>query len=240
MSMGDERRRSPDLLLIAARAPVPGTTKTRLGASIGMERAARLYRAFLVDLSRRFTPALAAKDGYDLGWAYTPADVDFAAVVAELGGVAASGAQFVPQEGDGWAARQANLLRWGPRHGYERTVLIASDSPHLPSGIAPQTFAALRTADVAIGRVDDGGYYLIGLTGFHDVFTGVPMGTGDAAGALLSRAGALGLGIVEMPPTFDIDEQEDLERLTAALAPDGAAAPATWAALNELGLRPSR
>ena len=46
---------NPNLLLIGARAPVPGTCKTRLGASIGMAAAATLYGAFLVDLSARFT-----------------------------------------------------------------------------------------------------------------------------------------------------------------------------------------
>ena len=44
------------LLLIAAKEPVPGMAKTRLGATIGMERAAALYAAFLVDLAARFTP----------------------------------------------------------------------------------------------------------------------------------------------------------------------------------------
>ena len=34
-----------ELLLIAAREPVAGETKTRLGATIGMDRAAMLYRA---------------------------------------------------------------------------------------------------------------------------------------------------------------------------------------------------
>ena len=42
--------------MIAARDPVPGATKTRLGAAIGMERAATLYRAFLQDLAARLTP----------------------------------------------------------------------------------------------------------------------------------------------------------------------------------------
>ena len=242
-----------NLFLIAARAPFPGATKTRLGATIGMERACRLYRAFLTDLALRFTPAPGADrpagcppgvgtqaPGYDLGWAFTPAEVDFASVLRDLVGVPPPpSVRFVAQEGDGWGPRQANLLRWGHDHGYERTVLVASDSPHLPRAIPDLAFAALADHDVALGRVHDGGYYLIGLRGCHDVFGGVPMGTASAADALLARAAALGLHVAELPSTFDVDEAADLEALRRALAPDGAAAPATWAALYELGLQRS-
>ena len=73
------------LFLIAAREPRPGQTKTRLGAAIGMDRAAALYAAFLVDLAARFTPCPDAEWEFDLGWAYTPADVDFRPVLTEIG-----------------------------------------------------------------------------------------------------------------------------------------------------------
>lgn len=225
-----------NLCLIAARAPVAGETKTRLGATIGMARAAALYRAFLTDLAVRFGRHCLATAGYDLGWAYTPAGFDFAALLAELGSPDGLTPHLVPQVGDGWGVRQANLLRWGHDHGYARTVLIASDSPHLPCSVVPAAFAALADHDVALGRVLDGGYYLIGLAGDHDVLTGVPMSSADAASALAARATGLGLRLAELPPTFDVDEAADLDRLRHELAPDGAAAPATWRALHALGL----
>ena len=226
------------LLLIAAREPLAGATKTRLGVAIGMERAACLYRGFLVDLARRFTPPSGAEADYDLGWAYTPGDADFAAVLTGLGVCPPAETRYVPQVGLCWSERQANLLRWGADQGYGATVLIASDSPHLTRRTVGAAFVALRSSPVTLGRVLDGGYYLIGLRGFHDVFSGVPMSTGMAADALVARAAALALPVAELPATFDIDEAEDLERLVAALAPTGAAAPATWAALHALDLVP--
>ena len=45
-----------DLFLFVARAPVPGEAKTRLGRTIGDDRAAALYAAFLTDICARFTP----------------------------------------------------------------------------------------------------------------------------------------------------------------------------------------
>ncbi len=225
------------LLLIAARAPVPGQCKTRLGASIGMERATALYAAFLRDIDARFTPCAEDDQGFDLGWAFTPPEVDFAAVL-EANGCARPPARvrFVPQEGDDWGVRQANLLRWGAEQGYARTVLIASDSPQLSLQIVQDAFAGLNQGDVALARSLDGGYSLIGMRGYHDLLTGVPMSTASAADALAARAATLGLRLAELPYTFDVDEAEDLELLRATLSPDGAAAPETWAALQRLGL----
>jgi rSAM/selenodomain-associated transferase 1 len=225
------------LLLIAAREPTPGQTKTRLGATIGMERAAALHAAFLVDLAARFTPVAEEGWGFDVAWAYTPAEADFGAVLRRIGCVCpAERVGFVPQAGDGWDVRQAHLLRWGWEHGYARTVLIASDSPQLPASVVRLAITVLEGGDVAIGRTLDGGYYLIGMRGFHDVLSGVPMSTASVADAVVARAIQRGLRLAELPATFDIDTEDDLDHLRAVLAPDGAAAPATWATLQRLGL----
>ena len=86
------------LFLIAAREPVPGKTKTRLGAAIGMVCAAALYAAFLVDLADRFMPGPGERRGFDVGWAYTPPDVDFARVLTKIGcPLPSSSVCFVPQ-----------------------------------------------------------------------------------------------------------------------------------------------
>src|ERR687897_90326 len=142
------RRESPvegrGLLLIAAREPAPGMAKTRLGATIGMARAAELYAAFLVDLAARFTPRQDEDWGFDIGWAFTPADVDFARVLQRIGcAPPPPEVRFVAQHGDSWDERQANILAWGHQQGYERTVLIGSDSPQLPSSVVRDAFAAL-------------------------------------------------------------------------------------------------
>ncbi len=229
-------RRSDNLLMIAARDPVPGTTKTRLGAAIGMERAATLYRAFLQDLAARLTPSATGPVAFDLAWTFSPPECDFRAVLAEVTGVAPGHIWYVAQDGDDWGTRQSNLLRWGAERGYPRSVLIASDSPQLERDVIEEAFSALESARVTIGRVHDGGYYLIGMSGHHDLLSGVPMSTGSAADDVVARAHVLGLAVAELPPTFDVDEAADLDRLITALTPDGAAAPATWAALAELGI----
>lgn len=226
-------RRAEDLLLIAARAPVPGYTKTRLGETIGDARAAALYSAFLADLANRFTTSAS----FQVAWAFTPLEFDFPNLIRTMGPPAASpDIRFVGQFGESWGERQTNLLRWGHEQGYAHTILMASDSPQLPLATVLRAFQLLRTRDVTFGRVHDGGYYLIGTSGFHDVLSGVPMSTASAADALAARIDELGLSCAELPCTFDIDVEDDLNLLVTALAPYGVAAPHTWRALIELGL----
>lgn len=227
-----------NLLLIAARAPVPGMTKTRLGATIGDDRAAALYRAFLADLAARFTPTAAAAAGYTVGWAFTPATADFPLILASICDDLHRPSLSVPQHGDDWGIRQTNLLRWGQEHGFERTVLIASDSPQLPGSIIEEAFALLAERDVVIGPVRDGGYYLIGVSGFHDVLSEVPMSTASVADAVRARVHAMRLRLGELATTFDIDTAADVPALIAHLAAAPASAPATLRALHCLDLMP--
>jgi rSAM/selenodomain-associated transferase 1 len=231
-------RESDRLLMIAARAPVPGATKTRLGRTIGMDRAAALARAFLADLAAKLTPA-SAEGGYDLAWTYSPPDVEFRQALCAIAGEMPATVRFQPQIADeDWGHRQRALLRWGHDEGYARSVLVASDSPQIQPGAIARAFAALETSAVVLGRVHDGGYYLIGQRGFHEVFEDVPMSTASAADALVARAASLGLRVAEVPGTFDVDVEADLDLLRSHLAACGGRdAPVTWRALRELGLR---
>ena len=78
-------RRGRGLFLIAASEPAPGKTKTRLGATDRHGTRGRPYAAFLVDLAARFTPCPDGRLGFDVGWAYTPAEVDFRRCAARIG-----------------------------------------------------------------------------------------------------------------------------------------------------------
>ena len=230
--------RSRPLLMIAARAPIAGSTKTRLGNAIGMDRAATLYRAFLRDLADRFdSEAAAASRGYDLAWTYSPPDRDFARDLSDITSRPLPPSTFcVAQDGPDWGVRQANLLRWAADQGYDRTVLMASDSPHLRAKVIDRAFSLLEEVDTVLGRVRDGGYYLIGMRGFVDILSAVPMSTSSAADGVVDSARSLGLTIGETSPSFDIDEASDLDLLIDVLHDEPELCPATWRALKELKL----
>jgi glycosyltransferase A (GT-A) superfamily protein (DUF2064 family) len=222
------------VLMIAARCPVPGETKTRLGRVLGMTESARLYGAFLQDLAVTVVRPL-VEAGVHVVWTYSPPDGAFAEALATLG-IDTSHISTLPQSGETWAIRQDNLMRWTEERGYRRSVLIASDSPQLSWEHVAGAIGALNDHDVALGRVVDGGYYLIGMAGYHDVLLNVPMSTETAADSLVRNVERLGRTLYEAPVTFDVDEVEDLQHLIAVLAPDGYPCSATWATLHDLGL----
>ncbi len=197
-----------DRLYIAARAPRPGFTKTRLGRVICHEVAARLYAAFLRDLSARFASA-----AFETGWYVTPPDA-WPEILPCLRGVSPTPV-VIPQPTGDWAARQRALFTGMERRGEGRTVLIASDSPHLSTNVITHAFDQLRDRDLVFGPVLDGGYYLIGMRSSRAavVLDGVAMSNGDVLHCLIESAGALGLSMGLVETTFDIDKVEDLERL---------------------------
>lgn len=226
------------LLLIVARAPIAGETKTRLGGTIGMAAAADIHRAFLGDLANRFSPLIGnGRRPYDFGWAFAPPEVDFAATMASIDPRHAERvACYVPQAGDNFAERLLNLFLWAQEHGYQRVQIMASDSPHLPAEIVALGFDLLRDAEVLLGRVEDGGYYVVGMNGVHPVLSPEVMSTPDAAGDLIRAARKQGLRVAETPPSFDVDTAADLETLVRVLEHNPAAAPLSWRAIQRLGL----
>ena len=214
-------------LVIVARYPQAGTTKTRLARTLGDEETVRLYRAFLTDLASRF----AGQAAYDLHWAYTPAGVDYAAFMAELAPALVRHMRFFPQEGDGLGERLRNAFRRTCARGYERTVLIGSDSPQVGAATITEARRALDKADVALGPAEDGGYYMIAMRSPHDLFQGIPMSTDVVLRMTVELALRQGLEVSLQETLFDIDELSDLARLARLLRGDAALAPATAALL---------
>lgn len=214
-------------LVIVARYPQIGTTKTRLAHALGNEETVQLYRAFLSDLACRF----AGQAEYDLYWAYTPAGVDFAAFMAELAPSLVRHMRYFPQEGDGLGERLHNAFRRMYARGYRRTVLISSDSPQIGDGAITGASRALDRADVVLGPAEDGGYYLIAMRGPHDVFQGIPMSTGAVLRMTVELAQRRGLEVNLQETLFDVDELPDLERLAVLLHTHASLAPATAALL---------
>ena len=231
MTRRDSSRRR-DALAIVAKYPRPGHVKTRLGATIGFERSARLYRAFLRDLAERFTQASQA-GGYDLIWACAD---DPMLMVSALG----TGARMIPQRGADFATRLYHICRETAALGYERTIILGSDSPHVPAVAVTRARALLDRADVALGPAEDGGYYLVGVRNRPappDIFTGIVMSTPWVLAQTLERVATLGLSARVIETTFDVDTEADMLRLAQTLDAAPALAPRTHALLRELAAR---
>lgn len=213
-------------LLIVAKAPEPGRTKTRLVPPLTPDEAARLYRAFLLD-----TLAIACQVDWEHVCMVAPRGARSALV--EL---APPGVHVREQRGEGLG----NALRDAFAHhlacGFERVVLIGSDNPTLPARYVNDASMALDRHDLSIGPTSDGGYYLIGMRVPHlGVFDGITWSTSRVYGQTLDRAAALSLRVAELPAWFDVDEPADLINLQRELESASAeVAPRTRAALSHV------
>ncbi len=201
-------------LLVVAKRPTPGQTKTRLTPPLTPEQAAQLYESFLrdtLDLIRRVP-------GVRPIIAYLPegAEAYFRGLAPDF--------DLLPQVGDDLGARLDNALTHCLSDGFRQAVIMDSDSPTLPAEYLAQAFAALDRADTVIGPCDDGGYYLIGLKRpAPRLLRGVRMSTATVTRDTLALAAEEKLAVVQLPAWYDVDTLSELERLRgelAALPPD--------------------
>ena len=193
---------------VFARAPVPGSAKTRLIPSLGAAGAARLQAAFI----RR---ALGTATGAALGpvslWCAPDCGHPcFAACRDEFGIALAS------QRGPDLGARM--LHAFTELCATRPTLLIGTDCPALTAGALQAAAAALEQGDDAVFiPAEDGGYVLIGLARpVAALFRDIAWGSGEVMAASRERLRAAGLRWRELAPSWDVDRPEDLARLRAS------------------------
>ena len=210
-------------LVVMAKAPRPGTVKTRLSSAIPVDGVTELYRCLLRD-----TLTLAhSLPGVSVAIMCPESDVE------DLRQFALAGTDIVAQQGTGLAAGLTSVLAHFTVKAGQRAIAFNSDSPHLPAAILAGAFETLSTHDVVVGPTQDGGYYLVGAKTPHaTLFDDDGMGTNTALDGLLARARRLDLSVGLTEPFYDVDVESDLSRLAAELrhAPERAPQTAAWLA----------
>jgi hypothetical protein len=219
-------------LIVVAKRPLPGSTKTRLCPPLTPDEAAELYRCLLLDtlalLGRLSTASrarqAARQEQVDCSIAYTPAHA-----VSYFRDLAPTGFRLVPQTGIDLGERLATALGYHLDLGYQRVAIMNSDGPTLPVAYLSEAFRRLENADVTLGPSEDGGYYLIGMKRLHrDLFRGVTWSTEHVRAETLDICRQLGLRVHLLPPWYDVDVAADLQRLHADLVQNPLAAQHTW------------
>ena len=192
-----------------AKRPAPGRTKTRLTPPLSPQEATALYEAFLrdtLDLMRRVR-------GVQPVIAYAPA-----AEQPYFANLAPDFDRYL-QDGPDLGTRLDNAFRHHFNLGYERVVIMGSDSPTLPLSALQAAFQALESVDVTLGPCDDGGYYLIGLKRpASRLLLEVRMSTPSVLADTLALAEADSLSVELLPQWYDVDDAATLNRLRAELA----------------------
>jgi rSAM/selenodomain-associated transferase 1 len=192
-------------LVVLAKAPRPGRSKTRLCPPCTPHDAAALARAALADT----LDAVLA----------TPAARRVLVLDGPVGDWLPPGVEVVAQRGGGLDERLANAFAdvGGP------ALLVGMDTPQvtphdLTHGL--DKLAAPRV-DAVLGPAADGGYWAIGLLEPQArAFLGVPMSTAWTGRAQDMRLRQLGLRVALLPALRDVDRIADA-RAVAALVPAG-------------------
>lgn len=198
-------------LMVMAKKPLAGRTKTRLSPPLSGQQATDLYRCLLLDTLE----LMKRVEGVRPIIAYLPSDAE-----PFFRRFALPGFDFVPQVGEDLGERLDNVLTHCLQMGYNRAVVMDSDSPTLPLDYLRQAFRELDdpTVDVVLGPCEDGGYYLIGLKSpCPALFRGIVMSTPTVTAETLERAQEQGLRVACLSQWYDVDTSEDLERLIEEL-----------------------
>jgi|GEM_PF-37650 len=191
-------------MIVMAKRPAAGHTKTRLTPELTPEQAADLYENFLHDIvtmldDRNDIALFIAVDAPESAQWFT----QFAPDVPQIA-----------QIGDDLGQRLDSVLSAALDAGYEQVFAISSDSPDLPADHITNAIALLDDPanDVVLGPTEDGGYYLIGWKQrWKPMVADVAMSTPRVLADTLTIADELDARVVLAPTWYDIDEPADLE-----------------------------
>lgn len=195
---------------LMAKAPIAGEVKTRLVPPLTSSEAAALSVCFLRDMTANVKSIVETEPASGLV-VYTPAGAEPA-----FAGVLPEGFELLAQRGNSLGERLCNATNDLLRAGRSGVVLINSDSPTLPRSILIRAIESLqREGDrVVLGAAEDGGYYLIGLKHAHKhLFTDIAWSTPEVLRRTQQRAAEIDLPVDLLPPWYDVDDAETLNRL---------------------------
>ena len=110
--------------------------------------------------------------------------------------------------------RQAFIDRF--RQGYNKVVIIGSDSPSLPVCYIKKALDSEQ--NLVLGPSIDGGYYLIAMKDkVSEIFGGVSWGTDKVLNETLQRIQDSSISFDLLPIWYDVDCPEDLKFLKTHL-----------------------
>ncbi|WP_171110291.1 MULTISPECIES: TIGR04282 family arsenosugar biosynthesis glycosyltransferase [unclassified Streptomyces] len=201
-----------------AKAPRPGTVKTRLHPLLGPQGCAALQAELI-----RHTLETVSGCGLRTYLAHTPYDGP-----DDGRHLAPAGVRLLVQRGADIGQRLAAAVTDAFADGAGPLVVVGTDAPTLTGDHVASAHAASETRDVVLGPALDGGYYLIGLRAPHTGLFALDPALWSAdkvLAATLALADDAGLRTELGTPLRDLDTPEDAAALPADPAlPPGIAA----------------
>ncbi|MGC4847342.1 TIGR04282 family arsenosugar biosynthesis glycosyltransferase [Micromonospora sp. DT15] len=192
-----------NVLLLVAKAPVPGQAKTRLCPPADPTQAARIAAASLLDTlaavraTASTIPVLAHTGRF--------ADAEYSAELT----AALAGWHLLPQRGDTFADRLANAHADTAAAFPGRPVLqIGMDTPQIGPALLSAALDRLAEHEAVFGPALDGGWWALGLrdSRYASALREVPMSTDDTGRRTLAALRGHGVRPAILPVQRDVDD----------------------------------
>ncbi len=190
-------------IAVFAKAPLPGTCKTRLIPALGAARAARLHRRLTLQtlvLARRFAATKRVL------WCAPDHRQRFFRALQRNDQI-----ELQTQFGDdlGQRMHHAFVSHDGP------LILVGTDCPALQLKHLQDAAQALQKGfDAVFIPAEDGGYVLVGLRQANSrVFEDIDWGSARVMAQTRERLAEIGLNWCELETLWDVDHPTDVERL---------------------------
>lgn len=200
-------------IIVFARAPRAGYTKTRLIPALGAAGAAALYRSLLLR-----TLSAAARVPQATHYLYA----DEACALPALGALAATARAdwTLRVQAEGTLGERMSAALAAAHASARSAVLIGSDIVDFETADLVAALDALEAGhDAVIGPAADGGYWLIGLSApLHALFTGIDWGTAAVCAQTIARLDAAGVRWTRVAQRHDVDTPADLVTHAARLS----------------------
>jgi rSAM/selenodomain-associated transferase 1 len=186
-------------LLIFVKNPIAGKTKTRLAATVGDEKALKMYHQLMTWTRDQAVP-LEEVDRY----------LFYSNWVEEEDGWPQAYFQKLVQKGPGLGERMQHGFEHAFQRGHQSVIIIGSDCPGVTTELLTEAYRKLQSNDVVIGPALDGGYYLLGLRQMEpSLFQDMAWSTESVLPDTIQRAQAAGLSVAQLTPLSDVDYLED-------------------------------
>jgi len=199
------------VVMVFAKAPVPGAAKTRLIPALGAEQAALMHAA----LTERAIMTAQNSSADEVELCCTPNSGEaFFQYCAEDFSVS------LTEQGDGDLGQRMLRALNSALAYIERVIIIGADCPALTAKHINRAAEALDQAEVVLMPAEDGGYVLIGATRTHaKMFDDIKWGTASVLAEQRRNLIACGLRVIETDTLWDVDRPEDLARVKSLKPP---------------------
>jgi len=202
--------RYPDtVLLIFAKAPVPGRVKTRLIPFLGKEGACELYAHMATNIVSHLSASFLCP-------VHLCCQPDTSHIFFR-GHARRQYVEVESQTGSDLGARMHNAIAHGLKK-YQKAIVIGTDCPDYSVEYIEEAIQQLDVIDVVVGPAYDGGFVLIGMKKAHaSIFYKVEWGGENVLQTTRRNIATQRLTLNLLSPLHDIDTVEDLKYISVTL-----------------------